>query len=426
MEVARFGGFSVRTECARCGQPLPLDAPSRTATCHRCQGSTPIPDEVWQRVLEAYDSHHETLVPGQREASSFEVNGLRVRYEVGPAIPRCEKCGTELPTEAASVGAQRALTCPRCGDPAVAEDAPAWLRELVSSARVVYRAHAVPAGNAVPLDSLEQAVRPVALTCPQCGGPLTASAESPRLIPCRYCETDVYLPSEVWERLHPVRTVQPFHVRFAGPSRTDRERMAAVRWEQREQRLAEERRQQQVEARRQQREREYVAREAAEARRLEHLARLSRQAWRAAAAATGALWLFVGGAWMVGPDGWLVSLILGAIAVAAIIVATHYVGRPIDATVQNGFDWLLFITWFWLPFVLLFPVVGSIMALVRSLILWRGRFAACTIESGGSRSHHDAVTLRDGEGNPGAVLFLAIALLWPLAMVGAFGGIAGG
>jgi len=33
----RFGRFTLRTDCAHCGQPLPVNAPTQTAHCTYCQ-----------------------------------------------------------------------------------------------------------------------------------------------------------------------------------------------------------------------------------------------------------------------------------------------------------------------------------------------------------------------------------------------------
>jgi len=56
----------------------------------------------------------------------------------------------------------------------------------------------------------------VALQCPACGAALHVAAERARLAPCDYCRTDVYLPDDVWARLHPSDTIRHWYVRFEG------------------------------------------------------------------------------------------------------------------------------------------------------------------------------------------------------------------
>jgi hypothetical protein len=57
-------------------------------------------------------------------------------------------------------------------------------------------------------------------------------------VPCQYCKTDVYLPDDLWRRLHPVKTMAPWFVRFEGRSRAELARAAEAKLS--EQRRAEE------------------------------------------------------------------------------------------------------------------------------------------------------------------------------------------
>ncbi|MBY9000668.1 MAG: hypothetical protein KGD64_07125 [Candidatus Heimdallarchaeota archaeon] len=43
----------------------------------------------------------------------------------------------------------------------------------------------------------------IALTCPKCAGALIIDGKD-RLVPCKYCGVNVYLPDDLWLRLHPV------------------------------------------------------------------------------------------------------------------------------------------------------------------------------------------------------------------------------
>jgi hypothetical protein len=72
--------------------------------------------------------------------------------------------------------------------------------------------------------ALPEAARPVLMQCPGCGGPLAITHDSPRTTRCQHCKADVYLPDDLWRRLHPAKTVREWYVRFEGE--TDREREA--------------------------------------------------------------------------------------------------------------------------------------------------------------------------------------------------------
>lgn len=63
------------------------------------------------------------------------------------------------------------------------------------------------------------------------------------------------------------------------------------------------------------------------------------------------------------------------------------------------------------------PVIGTIFALVRVVILARGSFGAATISSGSSSTSYRAIRLPSGEGHPAALFFLVVAVCWPLTLV---------
>ena len=56
--------------------------------------------------------------------------------------------------------------------------------------------------------------KPVLFNCPRCGGGLDISAEMPRILTCRYCESDLYLPDPLWHALHPIKKRAPFWIAF--------------------------------------------------------------------------------------------------------------------------------------------------------------------------------------------------------------------
>ncbi len=83
-------------------------------------------------------------------------------------------------------------------------------------------------------------------------------------------------------------------------------------------------------------------------------------------------------------------------------------------------EWMIFATYFWIPFVFSMPVVGQIMALVRVLIYARGSFMGASISSGGSSTSYPPIELTAGESHPAALLFFAYATLWPAMMLPLF------
>jgi hypothetical protein len=72
----------------------------------------------------------------------------------------------------------------------------------------------------------------VVLNCPKCGGALTITAESTRMTPCEFCQAQVYLPDDLWQALHPVKTARRWYVRCEGLTKGQRAQAEQRRQEQ--------------------------------------------------------------------------------------------------------------------------------------------------------------------------------------------------
>jgi hypothetical protein len=250
------------------------------------------------------------------------------------------------------------------------------------------------------------------MACPRCGGGLEITETSGRLFQCNFCSVDVYLPDEIWRRLHPLKKMLPLYIGFKGKSawRQEQEADAAMR-----------------DAERARQEKEKAAATAIrDAERKELAAKSVRSkslAWRVVLVYLILLLGSIAITWLTaaaGGPGTGLMVLGGIIVVLATLVTCAFVTRPIALATGYPGEWQLFATWFWVPFALAMPVVGSIMALVRGILLARGRFGSSTITSGSSSASYDAIVLQQGEGRPAALFFLALAMLWPVLLMGIF------
>ncbi len=414
MSSPRYGSISARTECNHCGAPLPLNAPAREVTCAQCMGTVAVSPKIWGMLLVDLDEQYETLGEGQGRTVNALLDGRKVVYDIKREMPRCEKCSAPFQVAMWQVGTSRNIACTQCGDPASTEPAPPWLGQVAPNARQLYLVDPDPrlaASSPVPL-SPAAAPRPVALACPSCGAGLEFTADHPRITPCRFCGVDVYLPDQVWRRLHPVKVVTPFYVRFEGPTQKDRRRAEEAEKARREQAQLLEQARLDAEAAEQHERQVQAAR---------------RVAWRVALMFAACAAALVGWVWMPGlaPQGyaagplWTPGVVLLAVVTAVVMLIAVFLGsRVIQLRCQQGFDYMIFVTWFWLPFSLLFPFLGAFFALARTVILFRGKFAAATISSGSSSTSYGAMDIGDA-GYPAAFVFLIIALAQPLLCLAA-------
>lgn len=85
--------------------------------------------------------------------------------------------------------------------------------------------------------------------CPKCSASLDITADSQRTVACKYCETDIYLPDDLWLRLHPVKKAERWYIEYSGESSADRRRRLQQeqgKAEQERERHAQERRRQET------------------------------------------------------------------------------------------------------------------------------------------------------------------------------------
>ncbi len=226
MSDTRYGRFTAITSCPHCGQPLPLNGPIATLSCAHCLSDVNLPGGLWSGILQTFDDTYTPTSAPNQGTKVWELGGFRIRFEYGPGHPSCEKCGGAYPM-AGLTGHAGDFRCVACGDAASSYQAPTWLSNELPTAKQVISVDPGTGGargeSAQILSSHQHALHPVAMSCPSCGGGLQITSEMKRVLPCHYCQSEVYIPDMVWRRLHPVKIVKPFFVRFEGPSKLQQE-----------------------------------------------------------------------------------------------------------------------------------------------------------------------------------------------------------
>jgi hypothetical protein len=419
--MARYGAFTIRTECVRCGQPVPVNGPFQVMHCAACQADTPIHDGLWAVVLPKLDDQYETMPDGPAERFSRAIDGPTYHVSLARSLPRCDKCSAPLPLDV-PVEVERDVFCTACGDGASVYPAPDWLRRIVPTARQIYsvdRGAGPDARRAVPLGGPVAApAQPVVMPCPQCGGALQLGGDSERTVKCHYCSVDVYLPDDLWRRLHPVRVVREWFVGFEGETGAARAQRLA------NERAVDRRRREDEESRRLEAANEEAA--------LELDARidgLTRVAYRGVIVATVLLLLAL--AWSLGAAQWPdladarqpVGIGLLAVGLIGVVVAIILAGRPIQQ--RTGFDgqFMFFAQWFFLIFALAMPIAGQVMALVVGFNrVVSTSIGGSQITSNGQTTSYPVKDLPRGEGRPLGLVYVAVAVLYPAVVVTLFFG----
>jgi hypothetical protein len=388
----------MRVDCPHCGQPVPLNAPAEGAHCAACSNDFALPTAIFGQILLRFDNHYPSVADPFVQGTDATIEEIRVHAQNHPSPPACEKCGKPLVLTALPGGETTIFRCVACGDPAACFVAPPWLRALVPTATHVIVSDstaAPPATDSPPAHEARTTGRAVLMPCPGCGASLHLTSETTRTLTCEYCKNDVYLPDDLWRRLHPVRTMASWFVRFEGRSQRELEREASSRREQQERARAEQ-------ARREADDRLRVAKAAKETE-------VARLMTRAKLAVGGAI-LFVLVIWFSMMAGLSATLSgLGVLAAGGALFAAGVLAkRPPDVHSGKTLP-LLFV-----PLVIVNPLAPP-LALLLAINAFRGRHVETT--SDGHYLSLGVDRVLGSEGVPFGILLLVAAFLWPALLV---------
>ena len=197
--------LGIRVQCPQCRAPMPLNGPTRHPACSRCSSTVRLRNLARTLVL---------------AKGGARLLGSPYQYQISQKPEaQCRSCGRDISLAPwlGYTGAVGVIPC-SCGAPIPTYPAPAWLREELpgvqqvfgSSAEVAQAQTGVAEGFAAP------PVRVPPLTCPGCGGTITLDASLERIAPCPYCQGQVLIPDDTWNRLHPPEIAGRWTLTYVG------------------------------------------------------------------------------------------------------------------------------------------------------------------------------------------------------------------
>jgi LSD1 subclass zinc finger protein len=195
---SRWITIRMHTKCPQCTHPIPVNGPLPHVVCPSCGTVVQIPPRTLGGYM-AWLSDDRPIFDGVAVSG-----GMRFQMKSTRFAAYCEICDTALPV--ADVGTDAIVRCPGCAaqyptfpvpEPFVKHAGPA--RQLTCAQRD-------------PDPPREQVPASLSYTCPSCGADLTIDADTGRIHHCQFCSSDVFIPDEVWARLHPVERVRTWFV----------------------------------------------------------------------------------------------------------------------------------------------------------------------------------------------------------------------
>ncbi|HPQ51640.1 MAG TPA: hypothetical protein PK253_00170 [Spirochaetota bacterium] len=188
--------FTVEFDCPSCSHPVFLNGPLLKTQCSYCLQWAELDTGFWKTVLhsglgiERYLTFHDLII------------------ERTDHHPECTSCGELLPSDDIPEEYDGHITCSQCGEKNAVFPLPESFR-WINNGELVFCGERQ--GEA---EKAAAEMKPVAISCIKCGGPLTVTVETPRNATCTYCDTLQYLPDGLWLSLHPVKTKHPWFIRM--------------------------------------------------------------------------------------------------------------------------------------------------------------------------------------------------------------------
>ncbi len=216
--MLRYGCFKIGTTCSSCGQSLPINGPYRRLSCTACFENMDVSPDIVAGFLNDFEEEYEGLTEGQGRGGTLMSGSGTFKYSYWRLEPCCSSCRT--PFSVPEVLGTSKIRCGECSAEYYVFPVPDWLRKLVPSARFCCTPQPQTGDTddkGVEID--EDSTKPIVMSCPQCAGALSVSARSDRIMECAYCNSEVYIPDAVWQRLHPVRKTEEWFVGFEGKNK---------------------------------------------------------------------------------------------------------------------------------------------------------------------------------------------------------------
>jgi len=202
-----FSKISVKIDCSTCSQPVFLNTITSTAYCSYCTSTTHIDNSFWTSILKS------SFTKGISKQNLCDLNNVSVESTV--SFPTCQNCGKEISQQKLYNENGNNPQCDSCNTLQKNEEIPYFLRNLTIKDDI---------GRNVSMDLIfsdttankfrKTSIKPVVITCVQCGGNLSIDRDTPRIATCTYCNTDQYLPDPLWVKLHPIPTKQFWSLRW--------------------------------------------------------------------------------------------------------------------------------------------------------------------------------------------------------------------
>jgi DNA-directed RNA polymerase subunit RPC12/RpoP len=173
------------------------------------------PYDFWKKsILESALNEYSDLKEGEGQTQTVMTGEYTFQNMYGLQNPRCQKCKTYLEPEQLNDYAKAGYAkCSKCSNHVSVRLLPDELKDIFGGVKYIAGEDADMFNTNKEGVSTPNAGKPILFTCPSCAGNLEVDGTD-RMITCKFCNSQIYLPDDLWLRLHPVKTVERWYLVF--------------------------------------------------------------------------------------------------------------------------------------------------------------------------------------------------------------------
>jgi len=203
----------IKTECKHCGGHLQLNALVNEVLCPACQKINEFPYGFWKEsILDSALKEYKELKEGEGQNSTMMTGEYTFQMMYGIQKPRCGKCKTRLePGRFDEYAKSGKAVCEKCSNEISVRTMPEILKQDFPGVSHLIGEDPDMFSKSEGTMKTPDAVKPILFTCPSCAGNLKIDGTD-RMVTCNFCNSQIYLPDDLWFRLHPVKIVERWYM----------------------------------------------------------------------------------------------------------------------------------------------------------------------------------------------------------------------
>jgi hypothetical protein len=210
--------FEIKTTCKYCEHPLMLNAYVEEIICSACNKTNSFSSDSWKNLLEDTFEGIDKLTPGEGQTTTSLGGEYNYNLIYGRQEPRCGNCKQSIDvSKIEEYSLSDGVKCLKCSHEIFIRKPVEFISKAFPLIKYLVGEDADLISEHPTTEPLPQSVKPVLFTCPSCGGNLEIDGKN-RMLTCKFCSSQIYLPDDLWFRLHPSKEVQRWYVLYDNSS----------------------------------------------------------------------------------------------------------------------------------------------------------------------------------------------------------------